>query len=81
MWDDVLEDSSVIQRFIKRGEERGVQHASATFRQSLILAGEKRFGAPSPSIRQAIETISDPGRLATLSNRLWEIDGWDELLK
>ena len=96
MWNDVLEDSSVIQHLKQRaqqlgeeqgrkiGEERGVQigeeRASARFREALLRMGEKRFGPPDLQSRAIIENLTDPDRLAALSERVLDVKTWQELL-
>jgi len=84
MWNDVLEDSSIIQEFVKRGEDRGVKigevRANARLREILLHLGEKQFGPPESGSRAAIETLADPDRLAALTERVLEVKSWQELL-
>ena len=92
MWDHVLEDSSVVQEFIRRGEKRGIelgekrgiemaeQRALGKLRNILLRLGEKRFGPPDPLTRDIVESIQDSDRLALLSERVSEVQGWKDLL-
>ncbi len=96
MWEHVLEDSSVIQEFMRRGEQRGVkigeergeergiqiekERASVRFRESLLRLGAKRFGPPDAAVRAAIESINDLYRLAALNERVLDVATWTELL-
>jgi predicted transposase YdaD len=92
MWENVLEDSSIIKEYVQRAEQRGVkigeergvkigeERANARFRESLLRLGEKRFGPPDPVSRAAIEDVTDPDRLAMLGERVLEVTSWNELL-
>jgi len=84
MWDHVLEDSSVIQEFVRRGEKRGVkigeERANARLRNVLLHLGQKQFGSPDAATRAIIDAIADPDRLAALSERVLEVKSWQELL-
>lgn len=80
MWEHVLEDSSIIKEYMQRGVKIGEERASAKFREVLLHLGEKRFGPPDASTRAAIEALSDPDRLAALSERVLEAQNWQELL-
>jgi predicted transposase YdaD len=100
MWENVLEDSSIIKEYVQRAEERGVKigeergvkigeergvkigegRVIASFREALLRLGEKRFGLPDNASRAAIENITDPGRLASLSERVLEVQSWQDLL-
>jgi hypothetical protein len=73
MWENVLEDSSIIKEYMERAEKRGEERANARLRGVLLRLGEKRFGPPDPLTRAAVETTTDPNRLAALSERVLEV--------
>lgn len=76
MWDKVIEDSSITQDLIKRGEQRGIVQA----RKQLLRFGQAKFGPPDASTVAAIDAIDDLDRLDTLSERLLTVDSWNDLL-
>ena len=96
MWDHVLEDSSVVQEFIRRGEKRGEkrgiemgekrgiemaeQRALVKLKDILLRLGEKKLGAADQQTRSLIAAISDSDRLASLTERVSDANSWQELL-
>lgn len=80
MWDKVLEDSWVVQEYLKRGEKRGEAHGAVVTRKVLLRQGRLKFGPPDAAAIAAIEGISDLDRLDSLSERLLTVNSWDELL-
>jgi hypothetical protein len=57
-------------------EEGRVEEARAI----LLRQGTKRFGPPAPQARAALEAITAIDRLELLSERLLDVESWDELL-
>lgn len=49
-------------------------------RTIVLRQGTRRFGAPSAKARTLIETITDLDRLEVLTDRLLDVENWDELL-
>lgn len=54
--------------------------AIAQSKRLLLRLGRKRFGDPDESLRSALEAISELPRLEQLSERLLEVDSWQDLL-
>ncbi len=72
-----LEESSVSQGILRRGEARGrIEEA----REGLLRQGRKRFGPPDPRVEATLAAIADLDRLHDLSDRVSEVSSWDELL-
>jgi hypothetical protein len=46
----------------------------------LLRLGSKRFGPPSTSVQTTLEGIAELDRLESLSDRLLDVESWDELL-
>jgi uncharacterized protein DUF4351 len=57
-------------------EEGRMEEAKAI----LLRLGERRFGPPSAEARAAIEALTDLERLEALTDRLLDVESWDELL-
>jgi hypothetical protein len=49
-------------------------------RRFLLRLGTRRFGPPDARARAAVEALGDPERIEQLGDRLFEVDGWGELL-
>ena len=60
MWDQILEDSSIVQESVKRGT---IAHA----RKQLLRLGQAKFGPPDHSTATAIDMIGDLDRLDALA--------------
>ena len=80
-----LEDSTTYQEILQKGVSQGLsqgisQGVSLGERQLILLLGGQKFGAPSPSVRSAINAISDPAILERLALRLGIAGGWDDLV-
>lgn len=50
-------------------------------RRSIARMGRKKFGQPSPEQEAALNAITDSARLETLTEKLLDVNSWDELLK
>jgi predicted transposase YdaD len=72
-----MEDSVTYQAILQRGETRG---RLAEIRKVLLRQGSKRFGPPDASTQAALESITDLEQLERLSERLLEVESWQELL-
>ena len=71
---NMLEESSTYQLFIRRGEIKGL-------RQALLRQGGLKFGQPTDSaIQTRIDSITDLGRLESLMERLILVSTWEDLL-
>jgi hypothetical protein len=46
----------------------------------LAILGEKRFGAPDATTLEAVESIDDLDRLRRITDRLLDVESWQELL-
>ena len=57
------------------------RHRADEARRILLRQGTKRFGAPSPQIQAIMEAIASLERLEGLTDRILEVESWNELLK
>lgn len=73
-----MKESVTYQATLAEGEEKGIVKG---IRKTLYLQGEKRFGLPKEEVSAQIEAISDQGRLEQLSQRMLEVNSWEELLQ
>ncbi len=72
-----MEESSTYQALLSKGRAQGrVEEARAV----VVRLGRKKFGAPLPAVVEAVEAITDIARLEELSDRLLDVDSWDELM-
>jgi len=81
----ILEESSVYQEAVEKGERRGLtqgltQGRVETVRDVLFLIAGQRFGAASPAAAAAVQAESDADRLRRLVERVASATGWDDLL-
>jgi hypothetical protein len=82
IWQRVLEgwnveDSPVILEWIRQGEVRGrIEEARAI----LLRLGRRQFGRVTKATRTALESIVDLERLERMSERLLEVESWQDLL-
>ncbi|HYH65584.1 MAG TPA: hypothetical protein VD866_12880 [Urbifossiella sp.] len=85
----ILEESSVYQEAVEKGEKRGLTHGltlgrvegrAEAARDSLLLVAGQRFGAPPPAVVAAIQSEVDADRLRRMLGRLLDAAGWDDLL-
>ncbi len=73
-----MEESTTYQAILRKGQERG---RCEGVRETLLLLGTRKFGSAAPEgARVAIEAITDPARLAALTERILDVNTWDELL-
>ena len=65
------------QKIVEEGRVEGrVEEARAI----LLRQGRKRFGPPSPEIEATLAEITAIERLEALSERLLDVESWEELL-
>jgi hypothetical protein len=68
LWDEIRAEAR------EEGEARGV-------RSTVLRLGRQKFRrAPTRKQQQALEAITDLGRLEALAERLLRVDSWAELL-
>jgi hypothetical protein len=70
---NILEESSVYQEAMRRGEAKGVQKA-------IVALGSKRFGPPNAALDAHLKSINDVARLERMFDNLAAVNTWDELL-
>lgn len=70
---ETMEESSVYQGLLARGELRGL-------RTALLTIGGDHMGEPDAATRQLVESIADVTRLTQLIAHAREVDSWEELL-
>ncbi len=76
-----IEESSVYQGILKKGEAKGrVEGAVDQARTTLLRQGGKRLGPPDERIIARIEEITEQDRLDELLDRIVDVSSWDELL-
>jgi predicted transposase YdaD len=80
-----MKESATYQAIIEEGrvegrEEGRVEGRVEEARAILLRQGTKRFGPPTPQAQAALETITAIDRLELLSERLLDVESWDELL-
>ncbi len=69
-----MEESVTYQAIVEKGMIKD--------RQAVLLQqGRKKFGAPPSSVEGAVRGIVDMDRLVQLTDRVLEVDSWQELLK
>jgi predicted transposase YdaD len=72
-----IEESSVYQGILKRGEAKGrVEEA----REVLLRQGRKKLGPPGEKVEAEITALADLDRLHDLIDRILDVSTWDELL-
>jgi hypothetical protein len=69
----ILEDSSALEYFTERAEMRAL-------REVLRNLGEQRFGPPGETVSAALQQLEDPQRLKRMTQRILQVNSWDELL-
>lgn len=71
-----MKDSVTYQAITQASREEGREEEALNL---LLRVGERRFGVPNDSTKQAFETVP-LSRLEHLVLRALEVEGWDELL-
>ncbi len=72
-----MRESSTYQAILKEGRDEG--HVEG-IKHTLMVLGEKRFGKPTTKTRRAFQAIVDATRLDYLTDRVLDVNTWDELL-
>lgn len=71
---EAMEESVTYQAIVEKGMIKD--------RQAVLLQqGRKKFGLPPSSVEGAVRGIVDMDRLVQLTDRVLEVDSWQELLK
>jgi len=68
-----VRESEAYQAILDEGRVENAQ-------QMLLRQGRKKFGEPEEATREALLGINDRSRLEELSERLSEVNTWQELL-
>jgi predicted transposase YdaD len=78
---NVLEDSSVYQAILAKGETKGeAQGLIKEARKVVFRLGRIRFGPPHEAVEAAVNSITDLHRLEELHEKLLQVSSWQELL-
>jgi predicted transposase YdaD len=72
-----MKESVTYQKIVDEGRVEGREEEA---RVLLLRLGRKRFGPPSPEAEAALAGITAIERLETLSERLLDVENWEELL-
>ncbi len=72
-----MRESATYQAILQEGEAKGEVKGR---RATLLRQGRKKFGPPDAATLAVLETIGDIARLEQLSERLLEVNSWQELL-
>jgi hypothetical protein len=72
-----MKESVTYQAILEEGREEG--QVTQT-RRILLRQGSKRFGPAAPAVEAAIEGLSELARLEQLTERLLDVESWEELL-
>jgi hypothetical protein len=72
-----MEESTTYRAIIARGERKG---EAKGIRDTLLILGGEKFGAPDTETLAALESIKSVDRLHHLSRRLLHVASWQDLL-
>jgi hypothetical protein len=80
-----IEESSVYQGILRKGEARGRAEGRAEgeaqgIRKALLIQGRKKLGPPAEKISARLVGIQDLDHLKCLLERILDVSTWDELL-
>ena len=76
-----MEESTVYQVILEKGEARGEARGEVRgARKALLAAAERRLGRPTKKTLTALEAIADPDRLARMAAALFDVKTWNQLL-
>jgi predicted transposase YdaD len=80
-----LKESSTYQAILREGREEGLEKGRAEGKlteaiKMLIKFGTRQFGPPDPSALERLQSITDLEQIEALSDRMFEVASWDELL-
>lgn len=68
-----MKESVTYQAIVEEGQIAALQ-------ATLLRQGTKRFGSPAQEIRNVLNGIASVERLESLTDRLLDVENWDELL-
>lgn len=71
-----MKESLTYQAIVEEGRAEG---RAEGLRQGLLVLGTRRFGLPNEAIRNAINAQTDPERLERWTERLLDVESWDDL--
>lgn len=72
-----MRDSDTYQAILEEGIEKG---SVTELHRTLLRLGRKRFGDPTPAVRESLLTIQNLDRLEWLTERLLDAASWNDLL-
>jgi predicted transposase YdaD len=84
-----MRESSTYQAILAEGRTEGFEKGHEEGREAgreeearalLLRLGRKRFGPPGRRVSSAIRRTTDLQRIEQLTERLLEVESWDELL-
>jgi hypothetical protein len=76
-----MRESVTYQAILAEGKAEGeAEGALNEARKLLLTIGSRRFGTPSATLRDTLSSIASVERLERLSERLLDVESWDELL-
>jgi hypothetical protein len=76
-----IEESSVYQGILKKGEAKGrVEGRIEEAREVLLRQGREKLGPPGEKVEAEITALVDLDRLHDLIDRILHVSTWDELL-
>jgi hypothetical protein len=77
-----IEESTIYQEIIQKGEARGEAIGAVKEARKVILKlGRKRFGAPNNQIKTALKSMVDIAEIDRLWDKLLDANSWKELLE
>lgn len=68
-----MKESTTYQAIVEEGEVKGI-------RETLLLLGGKKLGAPEKDISAALANITDIAKLRAMTERLLDVESWQELV-
>ena len=76
-----MEDSVTYQSIKAKGKVEGkAEGAIIEARKMIVRIGTKRFGKPTARVTSKLDSIQSVEKLEQLSDRLFEVETWDEFL-
>jgi predicted transposase YdaD len=76
-----MKESATYQMILREGREEGREEGRVEEARAILLRqGTKRFGPPSEQARTALEATRSIERLELLTERLLDVESWEELL-
>jgi predicted transposase YdaD len=68
-----MKESTTYQFILSEGRAEGI-------REVLLCLGQKRFGPPGETTKAVLDAIGDLERLKRMTERVYEVPGWQEVL-